>query len=117
MPLSRDSRGEWNETSSPSTKRVPSRGTHRAAEDLQERRLAGAVVADEPDDLAAPDLDVDVLQRREAAVEVRDPSRREDGIGRSGGLGRYRRHRSALRASWSVSTARISSTPITMYCV
>ena len=93
------------------------RGTDCAAEDLEERRLAGSVVAHEPDDLAALDLDVDVLQCGEAAVVVRDPLRGENRVGRIDGLGRDGAHRSALRASWSVSTARIRSTPITMYCV
>src|SRR5471032_610975 len=39
------------------------RGARHARDDLEERRLAGAVLADEADRLAAADLEVDVLER------------------------------------------------------
>jgi hypothetical protein len=40
----------------------------RAGQDLDQRRLAGAVVADEADGLAGMDGEVDILQRVHAAV-------------------------------------------------
>ena len=44
----------------------------RARQNLDQRRLAGAVVAEEPDDLALVDRQVDVLERLDAAVELGD---------------------------------------------
>ena len=38
-------------------------GAKTPAEDLHQRRFAGAVVADEPDDLVVADFEVDALQR------------------------------------------------------
>ena len=43
-------------------------GLQRAADDLQQRRLAGAVAADDADGLAAPDVEADVGERREFPV-------------------------------------------------
>ena len=43
-------------------------GLQRAADDLQQRRLARAVAADDADRLAAPHLERDAVQRREIAV-------------------------------------------------
>jgi len=44
-----------------------------AGEDLDERRLAGAVVADERDDLARVHVEVDVGERGDRAEMLRDP--------------------------------------------
>ena len=41
-------------------------------EHLDQRRLAGAVVAEEPDDLALVDREGDVVERLDAAVELAD---------------------------------------------
>src|SRR6185295_4517704 len=49
----------------------------RAAEDLDQRRLARAVLADERVDFAAADLEVDVVERPRRAVRLRQPLRRE----------------------------------------
>ena len=38
------------------------RRNQHAGHDLDQRRFAGAVVADQPDDLVAPDREVDILQ-------------------------------------------------------
>ena len=40
------------------------------AEDLQERRLAGPVAADDPDDLSRLDLERDVLERPEISARL-----------------------------------------------
>ena len=39
-----------------------------AGEDLDQRRFAGAVVADEPERLAALDVEADALQRMDAGI-------------------------------------------------
>jgi hypothetical protein len=45
---------------------------HRPGKDLRERRLPGSVLADDGDDLAALDLEIDVRQRPDDAVTLRD---------------------------------------------
>jgi hypothetical protein len=51
-----------------------------AGEDLHQRRLAGAVVADQGDDLALIDIEVDVGQRPDGAEAFRDASDGQDGL-------------------------------------
>ena len=41
-----------------------------AGEDLDQRRLAGAVVADQPDDLAAVDVQADAAERVDACRRI-----------------------------------------------
>ena len=53
-------------------------GTVHARQALDERGLAGAVVADEPEHLAAAELEVDAVERLHRAVRLRDPARLED---------------------------------------
>ena len=55
-----------------------------AAQNLHQRRLAGAVLADQADDLAGPDLDRDVLQRVNAGEALVDPDHRQGRVGRLG---------------------------------
>jgi hypothetical protein len=45
---------------------------------LDQGRLAGAVVADQADDLAAVDLEVDVLERLDRAEALREALQREE---------------------------------------
>ena len=74
-----NSSAPWNERPSPSRARragdrcrctswprisIAPRARHEAADRVHERRLAGAVRADEPDDLAAADVEVDAGRRR-----------------------------------------------------
>ena len=47
-------------------------GRHEAGEDAHRRRLAGAVRAEEAEDLAALDAEADVVDRRDAAVAFRE---------------------------------------------
>ena len=56
---------------------------------LDERRLAGAVVADERHHLAGPDLEVDLGERLDGAEALRDPPQLEE---RERGRGRGGRH-------------------------
>ncbi len=54
----------------PLTRHVPVRRLDQVADDAQERRLAAAGRADQRDELARLDLEVDVLQRDGAALEL-----------------------------------------------
>ncbi len=63
MPASSASRGERNATGSPSTSELAVVRLDGAADDLAERRLAGAVLADERVDLAGRDRDADIVER------------------------------------------------------
>ena len=47
-------------------------GGDGAGQHLDQRRLAGAVVAEQADDLALVDVEVDVVERLHAAVELAD---------------------------------------------
>jgi hypothetical protein len=47
--------------------RSTGRGPQHARDDLDQRRLAGAVVADQADDLVGADLEVDVAERDHVA--------------------------------------------------
>ena len=67
------SRGERNVTGSPSTTISPSSGCDGAGDDLAERRLARAVLADERVDLPGRDRDADIVERASAAVVLADP--------------------------------------------
>src|SRR6185437_8999923 len=53
----------------------------RAGDALDQRRLAGAVVADERHDLARTQLEVDVGERLDRAEGLRDPAELEKGGG------------------------------------
>ena len=68
MPRSRASRGEANVTSSPSRRTLPSLGLVHTGEDLDERRLAGAVVAEHARDLTGPHRRGDPLEGDDVAV-------------------------------------------------
>ena len=50
-----------------------------AGDDLHQRALAGAVLADETMDLAGGEREVDPAQRLDAAEGLRDPVQFEDG--------------------------------------
>ena len=51
-----------------------------AGEDLDQRRLAGAIVADQADDLAAVDVQVDAAERIDAAVGLRDVAQFDEAL-------------------------------------
>ena len=61
---------------------------------LEQRRLAGTVVPDQPDDLARRDVDRDAVQHRDARVALDDATRAQ---GLRGRLDRRRRHVSRPR--------------------
>ncbi len=54
-------------------------GAERARDDARERRLAGAVVAHDGEDLVLAHLDVDVDERPDAAEALGDPAQGQDG--------------------------------------
>ena len=78
-----------------------------AGEDLDQRRFAGAVVADQRHDLAGMHVEIDVGQRRNRAEILGDAAQAEhqfapslrfsDGICHALALRRYQRARSAVR--------------------
>ena len=71
----------------------------RLAEDRHHQRgLAGAVRADQGDDLAVVDVEIDALQRHDVAVEGFDPAHGEQRL----------RHRPTSASTFSTSS---SSTP------
>ena len=66
----------------PSTVTVPAVGVDDAADDADQRGLAGAVGPEQREDLAAPDVEVDVLQRLEArGIGLGQVGDGDDGVG------------------------------------
>src|SRR5205823_3357692 len=79
----------------------------RARERLDQRRLAGAVVADDREDLLRIELEVSASQREDVAVALDESPRLED---------RRNVVHSRLRCvSWSTDTARMTRIPVTRY--
>ena len=77
-------------------------GAVDAGDGLHQRRLAGAVVADQADHLAGRDGEVDAVQHVDRAKALADAGEREQ-----------RHTRLSLRIwYWSMKTARISTAPI-----
>ena len=74
------------------------------ADDAQERRLPAAGRADERDELAAAHLEVDVLERGDAALpeRLRDPARGDDRLGDV--------HTSCSGARWTTSFSTSTTT-------
>ena len=80
------------------------RGTDEADGDLHERRLAGAVRAEQPDELALPHLEVDALQRLDGAVALREPVDGEGARPRRRAYGRT--FGTCLAATWRAPPRR-----------
>ena len=68
------------------TKIRPEVGLQHAGHGLDQRRLAGAVVADQADDLVAADREVDVAQGMDSA-EIFLHALEPDDVGEAGGGG------------------------------
>ena len=68
-------------TSSPSKVTVPVLRPHDPEDRLQRRRLPGRVAAEQRDELAGADLDLDVLEDVDQAVEGVDPGEPEQRLG------------------------------------
>ena len=77
MPSARASRGEWKCTAVAVDEQFALVGLMRAREDLDEARLAGAVVAQHARDGARVDVHRDVLERDDVAVVLRQVARLE----------------------------------------
>ena len=69
---------------------VPLVGWMHAGENLDQRRFAGAVVADQRDDFAGVDVEVDVGQRRDRAKVLGDAAQAENRLGTSAEAWEYR---------------------------
>ena len=94
----------------PRTRISPLRRLDRAGEHLDQRRFAGAVVAEQADDLAAVDMQVDAADREHPAVGLGDVS---SSISRSPiAVSPEQRARPATPASGAPETVRpISADP------
>ena len=68
MPASRERAALHPDTGSPRIEDLAAGRLDHAGKDLDQRRLAGAVVADQADHLAAVDAEVDPAQRIDVAV-------------------------------------------------
>src|SRR5215211_2020485 len=82
----------------------------RARKALDQRRLAGAVVADHGQYLARPQVEVRAGESRHVPVALDQPARLQD-RGRIG-----RRHAFTFRIHWSIATAAMISTPTAKSC-
>ena len=71
--------GERKCTTSPSRRISPWSGSDGAGERLDQRRLAGAVVADHGQDLARHQVEIGMVERRDAAVALDEAAGLQDG--------------------------------------
>ena len=79
MPRAMASDGPVSVTSLPSSRILPSSGRGQPVEDVHERGLAGAVLAEQGVDLAGPDLEVDVVVGDDARIALGDAAHLERG--------------------------------------
>src|ERR1700712_574545 len=83
-------------------------GRDRAAEHLDQRALAGAVIADDSHHLAVAQLEIDAAEGGDMAEPLDDAARLQD----QGCSHQLRLQRDI----WSSATAEITSTPVTRSC-
>ena len=87
MPRREISFGGSPVMSSPLNRMRPEVGLQHAGQAVEERALAGAVRADDGADLAAPELEIDVVERRQPPKRIVSPSVRSTGTGRASPAG------------------------------
>ena len=80
MPRWRASSGVRGAASTPSTSILPEVERDDAGHHFCQRRFAGAVLADQRMDLAAAQLEIDVLDRGHAGIELGRLAKREDDV-------------------------------------
>ena len=78
MPAAQASRGLLQASGLPETRISPSSGVIDAGEDLDQRRLAGAVLADQRRHFARPQRETDIVQRAHAGKALGDARHRQD---------------------------------------
>src|ERR1700733_4463565 len=101
----RDRRGEVNDFSTePNLARI---GNNRAAQGLDQRRLAGAIVPDNRQDLAREKVEVGTVERGDAPVTLHKAASHES---------RFDAHFDTLRIHWSRATATMIRTPMANSC-
>src|SRR5262249_11828849 len=83
-------------------------GRDRAGQRLDQRRLAGAVVADDRQDLAGIEIEIRLVEGRDPAEPLDEPAGREKG----GGVG----HAETPRSHWSIETATMRRKPTANSC-
>ena len=96
MPASIASRGDRNDDRPAVDADLALVRPVEAGEDVHERALAGAVLAEQRVDLARPQVEVDVVVGEDAREALDDPGRLERG--RASSRGRPRRGRSRISA-------------------
>ena len=79
MPRAIASEGPPILTAVPSSRISPLSGVGQPVQDVHQRRLAGAVLAEQRVDLARPDLEVDPVVRDDAWIVLGDPAHLERG--------------------------------------
>ena len=89
---------------------LPRIGGVVAGDAADERRLSRAVVADKPDDLAGPDLEIDILERMQAAEGLAERGDTEEGFCPPG----HSIHSAGWR--WLTATATTMMIPCTTIC-
>ena len=107
MPASRASIGEVKCTTSPPRRISPESGITAPQIALISGRLAGAVVADDRQDLVGVEIEIGVVERGDATVALDELAAGEDG---------FDAHLETLRIHWSRATATMISTPMANSC-
>src|SRR5262245_37618465 len=97
MPVHHHLAGVWN---------------NRPGEHLDQRRLAGAVVADYRENLVRVEVEVGMVERGDTPVALNQVACLQDCAGRS----RFRTHAETLLIHWSSATATMISTPTANSC-
>src|SRR5258708_628659 len=79
MPFAIAAAGLRRGTAGPAGAAPPAIGLVIAVEDVHQRRLAGAVLADQPVNRAARDDEIDIAIRRDRAEALADPAQLDRG--------------------------------------
>src|SRR6476646_6336840 len=83
-------------------------GDLRAGEALDERRLAGTVVADDREDFSGVQIEADAVESHDVSVGLDEALRRQHRRARLGGRVAHQR---TFRIHWSMETATITRMP------
>ena len=108
MPSARASRGEWNSHRLAVDEQLALVGLMRAGEDLDEARLARAVVAEDARDLAGVDVRRDVVERHDVAVVLAEAARFQQMVARFAHLDLAPAARTRMAALSMTASTRIA---------
>ena len=107
MPASRAAIGEVKVNDFSAKPNLAGVGNDRAAEGLDQRRFARAVVADDGEDLAGIKIEIGVIEGGDPTIAFDELSRDENG---------FDAHFETLRIHWSSATAMMIRTPMANSC-